>query len=347
MDTSLNINRGFPEAGRDFSLHDYIPGQPIPALIWSKKLGKVVVNPLKKWVRPYTLVTDPGSITIEGGGVSDPVPMVIDGKGHFEIFDAFYASSQPEGFTVSLFDADSFGPDQRPKLMNREVHVGTIASGGGVTLPISGVFGTAGSAGRPYRWPETFWMDVSHAKRGAMIVAVFHNLSASSNTIRFGLHGRRWFFAQGEYDVMERMEEIFRGRPRTMPYFWTTDERVSLGGLAGPTDFQIRMGDDGWSELHKLSAVSSGVFTVALRETDSGQQFMSQALHSSLVFGSGEFPLILAESTLLEENMKLTAALTDLTGSTNVIWLTLAGRKVFSDPLDTELLRPGTSPGRP
>jgi len=190
-------------------------------------------------------------------------------------------------------------------------------------------------------------MDVSHAKRGAMLVAVFHNLSASSNVIRFALHGRRWFFAQGEYEIMERMEEIFRSRPRTMPYFWTTDERVSLSALAGPTDFQIRMGDDGWSELHKFSAVSTGLFDVRLRETDSGQRLMQLPLRSDLVFGSGEFPLILAESSIFEENMKLTAELTDLSNGTNVIWLTLAGRKVFSDPLDAELLRPGTSPGRP
>jgi hypothetical protein len=65
------------------------------------------------------------------------------------------------------------------------------------------------------------------------------------------------------------------------------------------------------------------------------------------VFGSGEFPLILAESSLFEQNMKLTAQLTELTDNTNTIWLTLAGRKVFSDPKDAELLRPGTSPGRP
>ena len=345
MDTM--IDRGFPEAGRDFSLHDYIPGQPIPALIWSKKLGKIVVNPLKKWVRPYTLVTDPAVITLSPSGVSDPIPMMIDGKGHFEIFDAFYSSQQSAGFTVTLFDADSLGPDARPVLMNREIHVASIASGAGVTLPISGAFGTAGSAGRPYRWPETFWMDVSHKRRGAMLVAVFHNLSASQNQIRFALHGRRWFFAQGEYEIMERMEQIFRGRPRTMPYFWTTDEKVALAGNAGPTDFQVRMGDEAWSELHKFSAVSTGLFNTNLRETDSGQQFMPLALRNDLLFGSGEFPSILAESTLLEPNMKLTAALTDLSGSTNTIWLTLAGRKVFSDPQDTELLRPGTSPGRP
>jgi len=347
------IDKGFPEAGRFFSLHDYVPGQPIPALIYSKKLGKVIVNPLKKWVYPYTLVTDPASITLNPGDVSDPIPMVIDGKGHFEIFDAFYQSSQPQGFTVTLFDPNSFGENARPILMNREIHVSSIASGGGVVLPLSGAFGTSTSAGRPYRWSESYWMDVSHPKKGAMIVAVFHNLSSSQNTIRFALHGRRWFFAQGEYEVMQRMEEIFRGRPRTMPYFWTTDEPVSLTGR-GSQNYQMRFGDESWTELHRMSAVSSGLFTTLLYETDSGQTFIGyqdggnpNAIRSDLMYGSGEFPLVLAESTLLEPNMKLTLGLTDVSGSPNTIWTTFAGRKVFADPEETELIRPGSSPGRP
>jgi hypothetical protein len=342
------VQRGFPQARTWFSIRDYIPGQPIPTLIWSKELGKVVVNPLKQWVKPYTLVTDPADITLAANGVSEPIPMVIDGKGSFEIFDAFYRSQQAEGFTVTLYDADSFGPDQRPILMNREVHVATVASGEGVTLPLSGAFGPETAGGRPYRWSETFWMDVSQAKKGAMIVAVFRNLSSSQNTIRFSLHGRRWYHVHADADAAERMEEIYRERPRTMPYFWTTDEFVTLTAGATPVDFQIRLGDDAWSELHRLSVVAaSQAFDILLFETASGRKFMDQAIRAGLVFGSGELPLILGESTLLEPNMKLTTRLTYPTGSSNDVWMTFAGRKVFEDPRDTDLLRPGTSPRRP
>jgi hypothetical protein len=343
------VQKGFPQADKWFSMRDYIPGQLIPTLIWSKELGKVIVNPLKKWVTPYTLVTDPGIITLAAGAVSDPIPMVIDGKGHFEIFDAFFKSEQSEGFTVTLFDADSFGPDQRPILMNREIHVETIASGAGITLPISGTFSNATSGGRPYRWSENFWMDVSHAKRGAMIVAVFRNLADESNTIRFSLHGRRWYYMQADPDVAERMEEIFRERPRSMPYFWTTDEYVEKASNQTIVDFQIRLGDDAWSELHRLSLkATSPLFDILLFETASGRKFMDQTMRSDLVFGSGEFPFILSESTLLEPNMKLTARIKYPSGAVpNEIWMTFAGRKIFEDPKDTDLLRPGTTPGRP
>src|SRR5258706_14540825 len=129
--------KGFPQAGRWFSIRDYIPGQPIPALILNKE-GCPVVNPLKKWVTPYTLVTDPGVITLGAGAVSEPIPMVIDGKGHFEIFDAFFKSSQSAGFTVTLFVADSFGPDASPILMKLEIHGSSIAAGAGATRSRSG-----------------------------------------------------------------------------------------------------------------------------------------------------------------------------------------------------------------
>ena len=338
--------KGFPNVGRFFSTKDYIPGQPIPALILDAD-GHPQVNPLKKWVNPYTLVTDPGVITLAAGEVSQPIPMVIDGKGHFEIFDAFFASSQAAGFTVTLFDADSFGgPDTRPILMNREVHVASIASGGGATLPISGSFPASTSGGRPYRWPETFWMDVSSEKKGAMIVAVFRNLADAENTIRFELHGRRWYYMQAEEKVARRMEEIFRGRPKSLPYFWTTDEIIALAPLADVQAFQMRLGDDAWSELHKLTVVATNQnFDFLLRETSSGRKFMDQAIRAALVFGSGEFPFILGESSILEPNMKLTAEFLYTAGATNTIWATFAGRKVFEDPLDGKLMRPGQSPG--
>lgn len=337
-----------PSFGKEFSVHDYIPGQRIPSLIIDPSTEKVIVNPLKKWVQPYTLVTDPAVITLQAGALSEPIPMVIDKKGHFEIFSSDFQSSQPEGFTVTLFDADSFGPDARPLLMNREIHVASMASGAGVTLPLSGSFGKATSAGRPYKWPQSFWMDVS--KGGSMIVAVFRNLSDSENVIRFNLQGRRWYFLQAPQKVADRMEEIYRGRPRTMPFFYTTDENVSLEAAEGPTKFQLRMGDDAYSEWVKASCVRTGSFDCLIRETSSGKPLMGSndgiAIIDSLVFGSGEFPFLNWENSLFEPNFKLTLELTDLSGDTNDIWVTLASRKIFEDPLDKELLRPGLSPGR-
>ena len=76
-----------PGALRDFTTHDYIPGQAIPTWVKDPETGLVVVNELKRYVKPFQLSTE--AITLSASEVSDWFPMNVDGKGHFEIFDAF------------------------------------------------------------------------------------------------------------------------------------------------------------------------------------------------------------------------------------------------------------------
>lgn len=332
-----------PHASRDFSIVDYIPGEPIPLLVRDPLSGKVVVNELKRYVKPYTLVTDPALITLAGDAVSDPIPLVIDGKGHFEIFDAFFVSQRTEGFTVMLFEAED-----RPFLMNREIHVATIASGGGVTTKFDGALGVAGSPGRPFRWPETLFLDVSKGARA--IFAVFRNLSSSQNQIRFCLHGRRWMHLQAAADknwrVLRRMEEIFRERARSFPFFYTTDAFASLVAGEGPTNFNVRFGDDSWTEWVKGMSVQDQRWNVRIVETATGKRFMELATQDNLVFGNGELPFLLWESSLFEPGYQLTFELTNGSGTLpNTIWITLACRKILWDPHEDELRRPGEPAG--
>lgn len=332
-----------PGARRDFTTHDYIPGQPIPTWIKDPETDLVVVNELKKYVKPFWLTTeDTGVITLQPGEVTDFYPMTVDGKGHFEIFDAFYESEQAEGFTVELFDPGNLGRE-RPLLMNREVHVDTIASGGAVTLPLSGTFSAASGAGRPFRWPQSFFMNVVSGT--GTIMARFRNLSDEENTIRFVLVGRRWYHLQAPWKIANRMEEIFREQARTFPYFFTTDQFVTLdaSGSAAPI---MRFGDDAYVEWVKGMSVSTGAFQVRIVETSTKKRLMESPVINSLVFGNGEFPFLNWEDALFEPNYQLTFELDDLSDETNVIWLTLACRKIKVDPKELELIRPGTSPGR-
>lgn len=350
------LMKGLPKVRSGFSVQDYIPGQPIPTLILDPddtKRDRVVTNPLKNWVRPFTLVTDPAVITLAPGAVSEPIPMTIDGRGHFEIFDAFFQSDQPNSlFTVTLFDASSYdGEDARPILMNREIHVATIAAGAGCTLPLSGSFPSSTAGGRGFRWPQTFWMDVSKGK-GAQLVAIFRNLSATqTQNLRFALHGRRWYYVQAESRVARRMEEIFRGRSRSIPYFYTTDQMVTLSALQANFAAQIRFGSDAWTEWVKSSVVSTGLFNATLQDDVDGRIVTGQPqipftpVEDDLLFGSGEFPFLNWETTLFEPNFAFNPVLTDISGSQNTIWITLACKKIFPDVKETELIRPGTSPG--
>jgi len=332
-----------PGANRDFTTHDYIPGQPIPTWIKDPETGLVVVNELKKYVKPFWLTTEDSEvITLAPGEVTDFIPMTVDGKGHFEVFDAFFKSSQAEGFTVELFDPGNLGRE-RPILMNREVHVATIASGGGTTLPLTGSLPAASSPGRPFRWPQSFFMNVVSGT--GTLMARFRNLSASENVIRFVLVGRRWYHLQAPWKIANRMEEIFREQARTFPYFFTTDQYVSLTALGSLSPI-MRFGDDAYVEWCKGMAVSDGGFTARIVETSTKKRLMEQPVINTLAFGTGEFPLLNWEDSLFEPNYQLTFELTDLSNDTNVVWLTLGCRKIKVDPKELETIRPGTSPGR-
>ncbi len=331
-----------PGALRDFTTHDYIPGQPIPTWVRDPKSGIIVVNELKKYVKPFTLTPDTNPITLAANEVSDWYPMTMDGKGHFEIFDAFYVSQRTEGFTVEFMDPGNVGQD-RPILSNREIHVGTIASGGTTSLPLSGTLTAATAAGRPFRWPQSMFLNVVEGS-GTLMVR-FRNLSASSNIIRFALSGRRWYHLEAPYPIANRMDEIFRDSARTFPYFLTTDQYVSLSAL-GSASYQIRMGDDAYTEWSKGMAVSTGAFTVRIVETSTGKRLMELPVLNSLVFGSGQLPMLNWEHMLFEPNYRLTLELTDTSNGTNTIWITLGCRKIKLDPREVELIRPGTSPGR-
>lgn len=330
-----------PHMDAEMTIHDYTPGQPIPILIRDAKTGHVQVNQLKRWVKPYTLTTEPDEITLAPNALSEPIPMVLDAKGHFEVMEAFFRSEQPEGFTVLVFD-----PGDRPLFMNREVHVATIASGGGVVTN-NAVFGAVGSAGRPFKWPESFFMNTT--EKGRALFCQFRNLSPLENKIRFNLHGLRWYHMQAPTEIAARMQAIYREKFRSIPFFYTTEKFVNLpaaGALASDV-FDIRFTDEAHIELMKLMRVSTGRFNCRIIEKATTKRFMDQPIRDDLVFGNGEFPFLMWESSLYEPNYKLTLELENISGEPNTIWATLACRKIFWDQKDDRLARPDDAGGMP
>lgn len=330
-----------PRVDRDFSVRDYVPGQPLPIMVRDPKTGRIQVNELKRWIKPYTLVTEPDEITLGPNQVSEPIPMVLDAKGHFEVMEAFYKTQQPEGFTVLIFD-----PGDRPLFMNREVHVSTIASGEGVATNYS-AFGSVGSAGRPFKWPETFFMNTT--EKGRAVFCQFRNLSSLENKIRFNLHGLRWYHMQAPAKVAARMAVIYREKFRSIPFFYTTENFVTLGGAKPATGtFDCRFTDEAWIEAMKLSRFSTGRFNCRIIEKSTTKRFMESAIRDDLVFGNGEFPFLMWESALFEPNYKISFELENLIGQQqNDIWLTVSCRKIFWDQKDDRLLRPEEAGGMP
>lgn len=336
---------GYPNIGHEVTVRDYVPGQPIPALIVDKATGRVVKNPLKRFVRPYTLSIEPSGpqaasqsvLTLPVGEQTDFIPMPIDGKGHFEIMQSFFKSEQEEGFTVELFD-----PDHRPILMNREVHVATIASGGG-TATLYEAFGAVGSAGRAFRWPDTLFLDEKLS--GKCLFARFRNLSASENDIRFTLHGQKWYNIQAPQPISDRMQQIFRSRFRTMPYFYTTDQ-FGLLAADDTTTLTMRFDDKSWTEWLKSMMISSDDdFNVRISETESNKRYMENFVPAVNVFGDGEFPFLNWESGLFEPSYQLSFEFENPSVEDITLWLTFGCRMIMPDPLDYSMIRPNQAAG--
>lgn len=317
----------------------YIPGAGgVPGLVYDVQRGKHVPHPLKRYVKPYMLATDPATVTVTANTVSDPIPLVIDGKGHFEVLYSM-AEATDFNFTVALFD-----PEHRPLLMNREIHARTICSGFATATALE-TFTTAGAAGRPFIWPEPWFLNVE--KHGRALFATFRDLSGSNNTIRFSLHGRRYYHVGAPAGVQREIERLYKQRV-SMPYFYTTDREVILAAST-TTDFNMRISDDAYFECWKKMAFTdqtvasqpnNASFNVQIfeRQDDrpliAGRMTRPQAASAfstrgDLYFGDAEFPYLADEADLYDPNTLLKFTLANQVASENRVHLTYAGRKVF------------------
>jgi hypothetical protein len=329
--------RDVPRADRFANLWHYVPGQPVPILLRDPATGRVGINELKRYIKPFVLVTEPDVVTLQPGEVSKPIPMTINSDGNVEIMGAVYTSSEPEAFSVMIFD-----PDRKISLMNREVHVATIASGGGTVSFYEGAI-TDADAACYYRWPETLWMN---SRRGGRALFVrFRNLSSRPNDVRFCLIGQRWYHVQAPPLIGRRMDEIYRERFRTFPYFQTTEQFVRLAGQGATGDsgeFDIRFTDEAHAEWTKSSVLATQCaddIMARIYEKTAGRYLNETALPLTMLFGDGVFPFLLWESNLYGPNTKLIVELANYDSVAQDVWLTLGVRKVVTDPKEGYLAR--------
>lgn len=316
--------------------------------------GRISVDPGKHSVVPYTLVTEPESVTVPaatsigintlvGGIPTEPIIMPIDNKGPFEIvyseFQAEIADGNNEGDATADFTVAIFDPKGRLVIMNREVHVQTIAGGFGDALGAG--FGTALSnvAGRPLVWPETFFI---HPVDGAALFIAFRNLTTENIKIRFAFHGVRYLHPQPFEEARKEKEAQYGEGRVSWPYFYTTDTNVFLAGATEQQDRVLRLTDDSDVEVFKLTKFSDNDFFSRIIEKDSGERALDNAsqdaagaltgVHSSLMWGNAEFPMIPFESMYYERGAKLSLRLINGGVVNNRIFCTMVTRRISHVP---------------
>jgi hypothetical protein len=284
-------------------------------LVREKTSGKLYVDVFKRFARPYWLGTEPREIDLLSPATAAPFIMPIDRDGPLEIDYSYFQSDGD--FTITIMD-----PENRPLLMNREIHIRTMASG-------ADVLADGGEAGRPFIWPEPWFFLTQEGKRNFALS--FRDLTGGpSNKVRFVLHGRRFYDQHAPSDVVNRYNDYYKNRPVTMPYFWTTEQFGAVSGAAGTeTDFDIRITDDADTVFFKAMAVSAFPFEFKLIEKSTNKELMTDFVHVDNGFGSGELPFGFFEPMYFEAGKKLILRVRKLTANADVIWMTFASQKIF------------------
>ena len=313
--------------------------------------GKIQVDPTKRHIWPFTLVSEPEEILVPaavemcpgqfaGGGVDQAVIFPIDNKGPFEIcytsFSARVASGPRAGQPADQFMVIIFDPDNEPLLMNREIHARTIAGGWGT--PLGAGFSTAlqSAGGRPLVWPESFFLDPE--ANGKAIMMAYRNLSTDPIIVRWAFHGVRYYDV-ASYDEALRDRSAMAGPGRTsFPYFYTTDTNVRLAAGA-KFDFDVRLTDEADVEIYRMTKYSANPFLWRLQEKagkrplDSagpGTVAVPNGVHSDFGWGDGEFPFVPYETMYYEQNTKVMISMVNaFTSEDLLIYPTLCCRKIL------------------
>lgn len=311
--------------------------------------GSIRVDPAKKDITPFWLVSEPEEVEVPaavdmgdgllaGGAAENPTVFPIDNKGPVEIayssFHARFLTGPAAGQPTDQFMVVFFDPEMRPVLMNREVHASTIAGGWGDALGTGFNAATKNAAGRPLVWPETFFMEPENG--GKALMAGFRNLTTERIAVRWAFHGVRYYHLAGFEKALKERERLYGKGKQAIPYFYTTDTDVRLEPGAS-FEFDMRITDEADLEIFKATKFSDFDFLSRLQEK-AGKRHLDSAglsvaggpngVHSSLMWGTGEFPFIYWETLYLEQNYKIMLVLTSLGTYPNRIFPTFICRKI-------------------
>lgn len=304
---------------------------------WEKDYEGFYINPTKRHVRPFWLLpSDPDEQEITLAAAGSPgdrvtnIAFEVDTTGHFEIAYAMFTAldnvdAPNSNFLVEIFD----GGNNMKGLQNTEVHARAVA----------------GTARRPFIWPETYFVNTQNAAR--TIYMNFRNLHSTAIRIRWAFHGRRWYHLDADASVQRAIREKFEQMEKTYTYFLTlslvasqyppsTPEGANAPALtlaAGQTLAEnsapfFWATNEADTDIHKLTYFATGPFEFQLREEQSGRTLSNGWVQVTSGWGDGEFPFVFPETFLVERNYKVLFEVHDLSGAQNLIYPVMTGRRL-------------------
>lgn len=279
-----------------------------------KEEKRVIINPLKRYIRPFWLQdVDNSAITVPAGG-SSRLQFVVDTQGHFEIYYimSIFTNVVPTNtITINIFD-----PGSRRFMMNRPISLATIT----------------GDAENPFYFPDSYYMDVSNGQRE--LVVELTNSGVGAANLRLLFFGSRYYHAEAPDYIQIKMMEYGAYKQLSQPFFLTTEADVVIPAnstLSGPSAPIFRVTDDAHFEGLKRTVSQDGGEILFYQFFDiANQKFLSeQRIRVNSEWGSGDFPFMEQSKLLIRRNQDLRIDVENISGTTSTTAFTLSGRKVY------------------
>lgn len=199
------------------------------------------------------------------------------------------------------------------KFMNQPIHMRTL-------------FGTAKYPGRMC---EPYMFASQH-----QIQARFITTGPSVQEFRPYLVGAQYFpWAAQSSESRNRLTAIIKKwnmrRSQVWPFWLTTDQQITLSANQ-EASFEMMPGQDAHFVACQLAAVSTGNFQYRLLEVKTQQSLSNGAATFTNSLGDARLPRIFSKPYVVPAGYRMRLLVRDLSGASNTIWFTIAGKKVFA-----------------
>ena len=141
------------------------------------------------------------------------------------------------------------------------------------------------------------------------------------------------------YDVMGAYPRL-----NVLPYIYSfsnTSLKSNALSALGTAVQTIKISADAPFIATKITGASTGDYSAEIRISGSDRILMNEAVHSSALVGTAERPAILPKPLLVQANAVVTFNLTDLSNSTNEIYFSFVGFKVYNLDASAQSWNPG------
>ncbi len=136
-------------------------------------------------------------------------------------------------------------------------------------------------------------------------------------------------------NIRQALFDILGAFPQdnVLPYFYSFHNTVAASNQItanGTIQNSIKISADAAFIAMSVRGASLGDYTAFMRMDASDRQLMNEAVNSSAFMGTAERPGPLHKPLLLPANTTVSFDITDISGATNELYLTLAGFKVYN-----------------